>query len=84
MTDDFQMPIDWLVKAKSKGMTDETVAHEFEKFRNHHISKGTTSKDWSRQWATWYLGWVTYGEKQVGSAKAGKCSAEPAWMAGGI
>ena len=28
---------------------------EAEKFRNHHIGKGTLSKSWPHNWATWRL-----------------------------
>ena len=34
----------------------EFLAREIERFIGHHQSKGTVSKNWNRQWATWALG----------------------------
>lgn len=39
--------------AKSKGFPTETIPEIFEKFCNHHASKGSTFLDWDRAWYTW-------------------------------
>jgi hypothetical protein len=61
----------------AKGMTKATALHEFEKFKNYHLRQNTRSEAWSRDWATWYLNWVTYGSNQVGSNGRYRGNEEP-------
>lgn len=39
--------------ASKRGLTPQEVNHEADQFRNHHLAKGTVSKDWAASWRTW-------------------------------
>lgn len=39
--------------ALSKNFTHEEIEDEANKFRDHHLAKGTTFKDWDAGWRTW-------------------------------
>ncbi len=39
--------------AKGKGWDDSRIAEEAERFRAHHLAKGTLSKAWNQSWITW-------------------------------
>jgi len=39
--------------AYKKNFTDEEISHEADRFRDYHVSRGTTFKDWDAGWRTW-------------------------------
>ncbi|WP_456389015.1 hypothetical protein [Profundibacter sp.] len=39
--------------ALGKNLTHEDIANEAGKFRDHHLAKGTTFKDWNAGWRKW-------------------------------
>jgi len=41
--------------AAAKGWPSDKVASEAERFRAHHLAKGTVSKDWAASWRTWAM-----------------------------
>lgn len=43
-----------------RGRPDLDPDHEFEKFVNHHRSRGSTMADWDAAWKTWYCNAVQY------------------------
>lgn len=53
------LPPDWVPNdsninfAISKQFTHEEINHEADQFRDHHLAKGTTFKDWDAGWRTW-------------------------------
>ena len=51
------------VIGQGKNRTDLSPQEEFQKFQDNHISKGTKSNDWSRNWRTWYTNAVQYTKK---------------------
>lgn len=63
-----RIPDDWEIEeddpnhlyAKSKGMAWAELEVEEEKFRNHHVAKGSAMIDWSAAWRTWVTNWLTY------------------------
>jgi uncharacterized protein YdaU (DUF1376 family) len=50
--------------AKSRGMTDSEIAADAEKFRDHHLKKGSVFKDWNAAWRTWCQNRGQYGPRQ--------------------
>jgi len=70
---EFDLPVEWQQSAKSywagKGRTDLSAEEEFQKFQDNHISKGTKSNDWSRNWRTWYTNAVQYTKKPQANSK---------------
>lgn len=73
-----QMPNDWkpsesnIKKANELGLN---LNFEVEQFTNHHLSKGSTFKDWSRAFATWLGNSTKYG----GGVPAGQQQAVSQW-----
>lgn len=66
------MPEDWQLSdanreyACRKGMTLETMEHEFERCKNHHAENQWTEKGWKfLVWERWVLNWMSYGSKQL-------------------
>lgn len=53
------LPPDWvpsdrnIADAHSRNFTDQEIRHEAERFRDFHLAKGTTFKDWDAGWRTW-------------------------------
>lgn len=39
--------------AQERGFTMQEIDHEADQFRNYHIAKGTTYKNWDAAWRTW-------------------------------
>lgn len=39
--------------ARSRNFTDEEVHEQAAAFRDHHLARGTTFKDWDAAWRTW-------------------------------
>ena len=56
------------------GMTDATLANEWEKFKLHHISKQTRAVSWEMTWQTWVRNWVGYGARNVETRQFGSKS----------
>lgn len=42
-----------LQDAKSRNFTDEEIDEQAAAFRDHHLARGTTFKDWNAGWRTW-------------------------------
>lgn len=47
------------------------LAHETDKFRNFHQSKGSTFKDWQAAWRTWITKAVEYSKSNPAAVAAG-------------
>lgn len=39
--------------ASKRGLCRERADDEYDRFKNHHLAKGTTFLDWDRAWLTW-------------------------------
>lgn len=54
-----QLPDGWLPSdrniqdAISKQFSTEDISHEADQFRDYHLAKGSTYKDWNAAWRTW-------------------------------
>jgi hypothetical protein len=46
-------------------MTDATIDLEWQRFRAHHIAKGSLMANWGQAWVTWVTNWKGYGSKQA-------------------
>ena len=53
--------------ASDRGVVD--VVAEFEKFREHHLARGTLFKDWGAAWRTWVLRSAQYAKQRPDSPK---------------
>lgn len=42
-----------LEAARKRGLSDMEAHDEFERFKNHHLAKGSVMADWNRAWITW-------------------------------
>src|ERR1035437_691461 len=60
---------------------DGRIETEFEKFRAHHQSKGTISKDWSASWRTWAINAQGFFKERNVTAKPQAPRAIPPTMA---
>lgn len=47
------------------GMLDETVDLEWQRFRAHHLARGSLMANWGQAWVTWLTNWKGYGSKQA-------------------
>lgn len=53
------IPPDWVPSERNisdaiaRNFTDQEISHEAERFRDYHLSRGTTFKDWDAGWRTW-------------------------------
>lgn len=62
-----RMTIDWVLPdedgdwAIAAGLSADKIFQIWPQFRDHHISKGTISKDWSASWRTWVRNVVEKG-----------------------
>jgi uncharacterized protein YdaU (DUF1376 family) len=74
-----QLPEDWTLSladssyAYAKGWAAERVLSEAERFKNHHLARGTVFKNWSRAWQNW----VTSPYQQPTRTSNGKASNSP-------
>ena len=71
---EFDLPAEWEASAlkywAGKNRADLSPQEEFQKFQDNHISKGTKSSDWSRNWRTWYTNAIQYTKKPQGVSYA--------------
>lgn len=56
--------------ARSKGMTDDEIYREAEKFRDHHVARATLFADWLAGWRTWVQKYPSMGAR-AGARRAG-------------
>lgn len=56
--------------ATKRGLSPQEINHEAEQFRNFHLSKGTTSKDWAASWRTWCGNTVKWKSERSGNRGA--------------
>ena len=76
------LPPDWVPSDKnidhalSKQMTQQEIDHEADRFRDYHLAKGTTFKDWDAGWRTWVGNAIKYrnGRMVGGQGSAGRGS----------
>lgn len=70
-----RMPPDWAlsetdrVYAKERGLVEARIDVEAEKFRNYHLSRGSTMLSWSRAWMTWVLNAIDFDRKRGGGGQ---------------
>ena len=50
---DWVLPEEGQQYARDRGWNDRVISFQFEKFKNHHISKGNLMADWPAAWRTW-------------------------------
>jgi len=55
--------------AREKGMSENTIKHEFDCFKNYHERLKTLSENWTAMWNGWCLRWVEFGSSQIEDAK---------------
>lgn len=60
--------------AANLGMTEATLANEWEKFKLNHIQRQTRAIDWAMTWQTWARNWVGYGARNVEARQFGSKS----------
>jgi hypothetical protein len=51
--------------AAKAAMTDATIDLEWQRFRAHHIAKGSLMANWGQAWVTWVTNWKAFGAKQA-------------------
>lgn len=52
-------------EAKRLGLKPHEIEPEFEKFRDHHVSKGNVMADWLAAWRTWCRNAVQFAARQA-------------------
>ncbi|MEL7445078.1 MAG: hypothetical protein AAGK02_04610 [Pseudomonadota bacterium] len=63
-----------------KGMNEQEVDNEFERFRNWHAAKGTEYRDWTAAWRTWAGRW-TPARSAAGASGAHRPDSSSDWIA---
>jgi hypothetical protein len=53
--------------ATRAGMSAKTIDLEWQRFRAHHMAKGSLMANWNQAWVTWVTNWKTFGSKQAQS-----------------
>lgn len=66
--------------ALSKNLTYEEIQNEADQFRDYHLARGTTFKDWNAGWRTWVANAIKYRNRGM----AGKAPARGHGQGGGI
>jgi len=51
--------------ATKAGMSAVTIDLEWERFRSHHIAKGSLMANWTQAWVTWTVNWKRFGSEQA-------------------
>lgn len=59
--------------AKESGMSNPVAWREWQKFINHHRSKGSLMADWSAAWRTWCMNWRRFAEERGEIAPTSPC-----------
>lgn len=52
--------------AINRNFTEEEIRHEADRFRDYHLAKGTTFKNWDAGWRTWLGNAKRYAPRQPG------------------
>jgi hypothetical protein len=52
--------------ATKAGMSAITIELEWERFRAHHMAKGSLMANWTQAWVSWVTNWKAFGAKQAG------------------
>jgi hypothetical protein len=53
------LPDEWcpseknIADAEARGFTHEEINHEADRFRDYHLARGSSFKDWNAAWRTW-------------------------------
>ena len=74
LTDDWRPSEVDLAYADSKGLADEELSDEIEKFRNYWLAKGgrdACKLDWPKTWQTWVLNWKKFKGNRNAKPQAG-------------
>jgi hypothetical protein len=58
--------------AKQQGLTEQQTLAAFEKFKAHHLAKGSAMADWNAAWRTWVLREVEYATKASAAPGRGR------------
>ena len=65
------LPPDWvpsdrnIADAQKRGFSAQEIDHEADRFRDYHLAKGTTFKDWDAGWRTWLGNARSFGGGRV-------------------
>lgn len=51
--------------ASRAGMSAITLDLEWQRFRAHHMAKGSLMANWNQAWVTWVTNWKSFGSKQA-------------------
>lgn len=62
-----EMTLDEKIQSEAKrlGLNETEIQQEYEKFRDHHVSKGSVMVDWLAAWRTWCRNAVQYAARQA-------------------
>lgn len=63
--------------ASKRGMPEDVMAAEFQRFRDHHTAKGSVMADWPAAWRTWVSNWRSFQRAPVAVAVNGNGHAAP-------
>jgi len=59
--------------AFSKGFSQRDIDHEADRFRDHHLARGSIFKDWDAAWRTWVANAIKFsGGRMVGAANSAR------------
>ncbi|MFM2044714.1 MAG: hypothetical protein RLY86_3290 [Pseudomonadota bacterium] len=60
----------WSEWCRATGNPEPDPDTEFDRFRDHHLSRGTLAADWFATWRTWVRNHMTFADNRKGKAHA--------------
>ena len=70
--------------ALSKKLSPEEIDNEADQFRNHHLARGTTFKDWDAAWRTWVGNAIKFGRVNMACSPAPSRYGQGGGIAGAV
>lgn len=68
LPDDWNLSLENIAYAKSKGFQDREIADMCEAFRDHHRHKATLGLDWDGAWRTWCRNEIKFSRNRPGGS----------------
>lgn len=69
--------LDWArAHWRDKAAAGLVATDEFERFRNHHMARGSVFADWSAAWRTWAMNAVKFAAKDAPAGRSGGANSE--------
>ena len=72
ISDDWQLSERNIQDAQSRQFSEKDISHEASQFRDYHLAKGSTYKDWDAAWRTWLGNARKFAANSASNQRGGK------------